>query len=98
MNFINFLNLLLISLETNLAACSSGPCKNNGFCFDASSESHKRHLANADDYECFCPNGFSGKNCECKFLICTTKLNVLVIFAVKSLIHFNYQYAQRMLS
>ena len=69
---ISHLNLFILDLqfllETNLAACSSGPCKNNGFCFDASSESHKRHLAHADDYECFCPNGFAGKDCECKGL------------------------------
>ena len=63
-----FLKTVSSFIETNLAACSSGPCKNNGFCFDASSESHKRHLAHADDYECFCQNGFSGKDCECKFV------------------------------
>ncbi|XP_066931947.1 fibropellin-1-like isoform X2 [Clytia hemisphaerica] len=58
--------------ETNLAACSSGPCKNNGFCFDASSESHKRHLAHPDDYECFCPNGFAGKDCEYEHYPCVS--------------------------
>lgn len=53
-------------VETSLAACSSGPCENNGTCFDSSSETHRKHLNHVDDYECFCMKGFTGKNCERK--------------------------------
>lgn len=33
--------------------CTSNPCLNNGNCQDRLS-----------DYACFCPRGFTGKNCD----------------------------------
>lgn len=35
------------------APCSSNPCENNGKCQN-----------NGDTYDCDCPNGFDGLNCE----------------------------------
>ena len=64
------LNVHIFLVEASLAACSSGPCQNNGTCFDAASESHRKHLSHMDDYECFCARGFTGKNCEGKLLLC----------------------------
>ena len=62
-------------LETSLGACSSIPCLNNATCFDASDEKYRKHMKHSDDYECYCRNGYSGKQCESKFATMLSNYN-----------------------
>ncbi|XP_022671619.1 uncharacterized protein LOC111254723 isoform X3 [Varroa destructor] len=41
-----------------LDACSTSPCRNNGFCVDISEGLH------GSLYQCLCPHAFRGANCE----------------------------------
>ena len=45
--------------DIKLDPCSSGPCQNGGRCRAVSGGG-----GDADDYECRCPDGFEGPNCE----------------------------------
>ncbi len=78
-NVCFYIMIELPSLETSLAACSSIPCLNNATCFDSSDENHRKNLMHPDDYECFCRNGYSGKQCESKFFLSAILLSFLSI-------------------
>ncbi|CAB4012910.1 neurogenic locus notch homolog 1-like isoform X3, partial [Paramuricea clavata] len=43
--------------------CASRPCRNNGEC---------RELITGPGYDCLCPSGFTGKNCEKMINLCET--------------------------
>jgi len=51
--------LITVPTKTNETMCSTNPCKNNGDCVDLSN----------GRYQCKCPWGFSGINCDVKQIV-----------------------------
>ena len=53
LHFLNKCNFCTLELKT----CYENKCQNGGKCQEDGT----------DEYECVCPIGFTGKNCECNY-------------------------------